>query len=475
MWPFTKHQRASVYLTDTLSGKKELFKSITPGRVLLYSCGPTVYGPQHIGNLRAAVFSDTLARTLVHAGYKVKRVINITDVGHLVGDGDEGEDKMMVGAKRENISPEEIAKKYTEQYLGDIKALGIDTKSIIFPRASAYIHEQIRMIRTLEKNGHTYTLVDGVYFDTATFPEYGKLGKRHIVTQEAGARVEVVAGKKDPKDFVLWRKAKPHDLQKWPSPWGEGNPGWSIECSAMIYALLGKTTDIHTGGEDHVSIHHNNEIAQSEGATSVPLAHYWLHNAFLTIDGEKVSKSLGNIFTLDDITARGFHPLALRYLFLQAHYRSPLSFSFDALQSAQEALSRLWRYARILKKEHKKSKSFSGVNELISALYDDLSTPQALALLWKVLNDTTLSPDEKWTMVENAETVLGLSLSNPPEETPILSLEDLPEAIRSAAQEREEARKNKDFGKSDELRIHIENSGYLVVDGVSGSTYTKKQ
>lgn len=438
------------------------------GKVSLYSCGPTVYGPQHIGNLRAAVFSDTLARTLAVAGYEVKRVVNITDVGHMVGDGDEGEDKMMVGAKRDNVTPEEVADKYAKQYLADIKALNVDTRRVRFPRASDYIPDQIKMIQELEKHGHTYTLPDGVYFDTSTFPDYGKLGRRSAVQIEAGARVAMVEGKHHPQDFVLWRMAKPNDLQKWKSPWGVGNPGWSIECSAMIRALLGKTIDIHTGGEDHVSIHHNNEIAQSEGANGVPLAHYWLHNAFLTIDGEKVSKSLGNIYVLDDVKAKGFHPLALRYLFLQAHYRSPLSFTWDALAAASEALTRLWKVAREVRASAHKSVARSS---FLSAAADDLGTPKVLALLWEKLNSAAPA-EEKWAALVEADMLLGLSLTNPPAEPKALAAKDLPDALRTIAQEREEARKAKDFARSDELRVHIRNGGYHVDDTPSGQVFT---
>ncbi len=462
MWPFGKQSFPQITLTNTLSGIKEVFTPEKSPEVRMYSCGPTVYGPQHIGNLRAAVFSDTLARTLAYAGYKVKRVINITDVGHMVGDGDQGEDKMAVGAKRDKVTPKEIADRYSKQYLDDIRALNIETKHIRFPRATDYIPDQIKMIQTLEKRGHTYALSDGVYFDTSTFPEYGKLGARNKVELSAGARVEMVEGKKNPQDFVLWRKAKQGDLQQWDSPWGKGNPGWSIECSAMIRALLGETIDIHTGGEDHVSIHHNNEIAQSEGTTGKPLANYWLHNAFLTIDGEKISKSLGNIFVLDDVKKRGIHPLALRYLFLQAHYRSPLSFTWESLEASQEALIKLWLLAGELSK--KASKKLPPDETLLSFVREDLSTPRALAYLWERLA-SPVNEAEKWNTLKTADSQFGLSLTKPP-------IGVLPQD-QETAQERESARKRKDFAKADELRIHMENRGYRVYDGASGTTYIK--
>lgn len=458
-----------VTLSNTLSGKKELFISQKKGRATLYSCGPTVYGPQHIGNLRAAVFSDTLARALAIAGYDVQKVVNITDVGHLVGDGDEGEDKMAIGATREQVSPKEIAKKYANQYLADIRALGIDTRHIRFPRATDYIREQIAMIETLLKHGHAYVLPDGVYFDTSTFPTYGVLGNQKEVAIEAGARVEMVEGKKHPRDFVLWRVAKPNDLQKWPSPWGDGNPGWSIECSAMATTLLGATIDIHTGGEDHIAIHHNNEIAQSEGATGkAPFARYWLHNAFLTIEGEKISKSLGNTYVLDDVKAKGMHPLALRYLFMQAHYSSPLSFSWESLTAAHTALHRLWKEVAAVR-EASGGKGDTTRGDIIrAAILDDLSTPTALKALYADLGNHSLTPRQKWGVIEAADEALGLSLVVPPEK------EAIPEDIKALGIERDAARTAKDYEKSDALRRQIEGMGYTVNDTEHGTEIEKK-
>jgi cysteinyl-tRNA synthetase len=273
-------------------------------------------------------------------------VTNITDVGHLVGDGDHGEDKMAVGAKREHATPEEIAARYSKFFIEDIVDLNIDTSDIQFPHATAYIKEQIALAKTLEEKGFAYRLSDGLYFDTQKFPTYGRLGDISRAKLEAGARVEVVKGKHHPADFVLWRLAKPHDLQQWDSPWGRGNPGWHIECSAMIRSLLGQEIDVHTGGEEHVAIHHNNEIAQSEAASGRTFVHYWVHNAHLTMGGEKISKSLGNVVYLSDVVDKGFHPLSLRYFFLQANYRTPLSFSWNALAGAAGALERLWRLSR---------------------------------------------------------------------------------------------------------------------------------
>jgi len=476
MWPFRTKQKneTPLFFSNTLSGKKDLFVPLATGRATLYSCGPTVYGAQHVGNLRAAVFADSVSRALKEAGYSVRRVINITDVGHLVGDGDEGEDKMAVGARAEKTTPEEIAKRYTDRYLSDIRSLNLDTTDIHFPRASEYIAEQISMIETLEMKGFAYRTDDGIYFDTALFPSYGKLGNVRDVEQRAGTRVST-SGKKDPRDFALWRFAGPNDLQQWESPWGTGNPGWSIECSAMARSLLGDTIDVHTGGQDHISVHHNNEIAQSEATTGKPLARYWLHNAFLTIEGAKISKSVGNVHTLADVTERGFHPLALRYFLLQAHYRTPLSFSWEALTAANDALSRLWKLANEIKRESGGRARASDMSlRLRSIFLDDLATPQALGLLWEALKEDSLTSGEKWGVIEAADAILGLSLTNAPE-TSRQALSDLPEDLQAIAVEREEARQAKDFARADELRIHLLKRGYAVEDTPSGPLFTTSE
>ena len=464
---------AQVFFTNTLSGNKELFISQRPGITLLYSCGPTVYDRAHIGNLRAYVFSDTIARTLAYAGYRVRRVINITDVGHLVGDGDRGEDKMTVGAAREKMSPEAIAARYTKQFIEDISDLNLNTDDILFPRATEYIKEQIALAKTLEEKGFAYRLPDGLYFDTEKFPSYGKLGGLSGARLAAGARVEVVKGKRHPADFVLWRAAKPNDLQQWDSPWGRGNPGWHIECSAMTRALLGQEIDIHTGGEDHIQVHHNNEIAQSEAASGRTFVHYWMHSAFLTMGGEKASKSLGNVVYLSDITEKGFHPLALRYFFLQAHYRTPLSFSFDALGGASGALERLWKLSREIAEESKRTNAPSEARDrFLIAMRDDLATPQALGILWDSLKSEEYAPEEKWGLLEDADAHLGLSLLSPPA-TGALTGVDLPQGMRDLLAKRETARAAKDFKEADRIRADIEKSGYRVDDGPNGPVLTR--
>jgi len=469
----TQVRPASVFFTNSLSGNKELFVSQRPGIALFYSCGPTVYGPAQIGNLRAYVFSDSIARVLAAAGYRVHRVINITDVGHMVGDGDGGEDKMGVGAKREKATPEEIATRYTRLFIQDLDELNIDTADIQFPRATDYIKEQIALAKTLEEKGFAYYLPDGLYFDTQKFPSYGRLGGISEVQLAAGKRVEVVRGKHHPADFVLWRAAKPNDLQQWDSPWGSGNPGWHIECSAMIRSLLGQEIDIHTGGEDHIATHHNNEIAQSEAASGRTFVHYWMHNAFLTMSGEKVSKSLGNSVLLSDVIEKGFHPLSLRYFFLQAHYRTPVSFSWDALAGASEALNRLWRLSQDIAQEaeHKSAPSEARIR-FLATVRDDLATPQALGILWDSLRSEEYAPEEKWGLLEDAEAHFGLLLTTPPLAGNIAE-KDIPKDIQEMLASREVSRLAKDFGEADRIRSEIENSGYHVDDGPNGPVLTR--
>ncbi|MEK7099943.1 MAG: class I tRNA ligase family protein, partial [Patescibacteria group bacterium] len=419
-------------------------------------------------------------------GYRVHKVVNITDVGHLVSDADEGEDKMELGAKREGKSAREIADHYTEEYLADIRALGVDTSAITFPRATEYMKEQIEMIRALEERGLTYPTHDGIYFDTSKFPAYGKLGnvadsqRKEYALADIGRRITENKEKKHAADFALWKFSdkKGERLQEWDSPWGVGFPGWHIECSAMARALLGVTLDIHTGGMDHIPVHHNNEIAQSESISGKPLARYWLHNAFLNIESEKISKSLGNDIYLSDITAKGFHPLALRYFFLQAHYRSPLNFTWDALAAANEALTRLWRLAATAKEEAKgRTKPSDESRRMVALLRDDISTPQALALLWSAIKDEDLDATHVWGVIEAAEPVLGLSLTHPPVSSgapATLTGTNIPAAIQELLTTRELARQARDFARADELRIHIEERGYHVEDGPSGTIVTKR-
>ena len=395
-------------------------------------------------------------------------MINITDVGHLVSDADEGEDKMAVGATREHATPEVIADRYSKRFLEDLRSLNIDAEAIRFPHATQYIREQIALAQTLEQKGFTYRIADGLYFDTEKFPGYGKLGNFSKADLEAGARVAVAYGKRHPTDFALWRAAKPNDLQRWESPWGKGNPGWHLECSAMSRSLLGTEIDIHTGGEDHIQVHHNNEIAQSEGASGRRFVRYWMHNAFLTMGGEKASKSLGNVVYLSDIIEKGFDPLALRYFFLQAHYRTPLSFSWAALEGAQSALAGLRKISFELADESGKRTAPSEARErFLAAMRDDLATPQALGILWESLKSDEYAPREKWGLVRDAQLHLGLTLDVPLVGDHI-ALADVPNTVRALLEEREAARAVKDYARADELRAALESAGYLVEDRPEG-------
>lgn len=469
---------APVFFTNTLGGRKEIFSPQKAGTVTMYSCGPTVYGKQHIGNLKAPLFADLVARVLAAAGYRVHRVINITDVGHLVSNGDEGEDKMEVGVRREGKSARDIAERYTSLFIDDLQALEVDVGTIAFPRATEFIKEQIEMIRALEAKGVTYRTSDGIYFDTSTFAGYGKLGgvadamRKEVALADLGRRIAENKEKRHPADFALW-KFSPEGggrLQEWGSPWGMGFPGWHLECSAMAKSLLGPTLDIHTGGMDHIPVHHNNEIAQSETVNDRPLSRFWLHEAFVTIKEEKISKSLGNDIYLSDIEERGYHPLALRYFFLQAHYRSPISFTWEALAASNEALQRLWKLVREAKEESRgRALPSDESRRMVALLRDDLGTPQALALLWETLKDEDLDPPQVWGVVVAAEAVLGLLLTHPPAPP---RREPVPPDIEALAKSRDAARGMKDFAKADELRMHIEKRGYRVEDGPSGTIVT---
>jgi cysteinyl-tRNA synthetase len=477
-----------------MGGQKQAFVPLRPSQATMYSCGPTVYSRAHIGNLRPYVMSDTLARVLAQNGIRVRRVINITDVGHLTGDNEgdanQGEDRMEKSARETGQNASDIADHFTRLFLEDIEALDISPDVILFPRATQYIPEQIAMIQTLEAQGHTYRTHDGIYFDVSTFPGYGKLGnipQEHLKNGTAATVADRIAlsgrgrikenkEKRNPADFALW-KFSPAGVvrqQEWPSPWGRGFPGWHLECSAMSKALLGTELDIHTGGMDHIPVHHNNEIAQSESANQSTFVRYWLHSAFLTIDEERIGKSVGNALYLSDIVERGYHPLALRYFFLQANYRTPLSFSWDALTASNEALSRLWRIAQTAKNDAGGIGVQSEASERIRALAaDDLGTPRVIAALWEIVRDEDLSHKKIWGAIETAEEVLGLSLTNPPH-APEVRTPPVPEEIRALAQEREDARAARDFARADELRIHIEESGYAVEDTADGPRIHRK-
>ena len=460
-----------IQLYNTLTRKKQEFKPIKNKKVGLYTCGPTVYDFAHIGNLRTYLFEDVLKRTLEFNGYKVKHVMNVTDVGHLVSDADAGEDKMMKALKREGLDPtveslKKIADNYFKIFKDDIKKLNIEEPDV-WCKATDHIKEQIDIIQTLIEKDYAYETKDGVYFDTSKLKDYGKLTGQAREELEPGARVAVNKSKRNPTDFSLWMKAvgkhKNHVMQ-WPSPWGVGFPGWHIECSAMSRKYLSQPFDIHCGGIDHVPVHHTNEIAQSEAAYDEVLANFWIHGEFLTVGEGKMAKSAGTFITLNDVIEKGIDPLAYRYLTLTAHYRSKLNFTWDSLKSAESALHALWDEARYWPKPRKKDNKL--IKKFNDAISDDLDTPKAIALLWMIVKDNNGAKSA--TLLE-FDKVLGLNLKkyigHPPK---------IPSEIKKLAQGREAAREAKDWQKADEIREKIEKKGYILEDTPEGPLVKEK-
>jgi len=450
-------------LYNTLTRKKEVFKPINPPKVGLYACGPTVYLSAHIGNLRSYIFEDILKRTLLLNNFKVKHVMNITDVGHLTSDADLGEDKMLLAALREKKSVWTIAEFYTKAFQQDIKKLNILPPDI-WCKATDHIKEQINLIKKLEKKGFTYQAGGNVYFDTSKLKDYGKLAKLKLGAEQK-ARVKKDPHKKNPSDFVLWftkSKFKEQEM-KWESPWGKkGYPGWHIECSAMSIKYLGEQFDIHCGGIDHIPIHHTNEIAQSEAATGKkPWVKYWLHNEFLIISsGKKMAKSGENFITLSTLEEKGFHPLDYRYFCLGTHYRKHLMFSYGALEGAKNTFQKLKERILGLKKDKlPPPKKYLG--QFTKEINNDLNLPQALATLWEVLKDEKLKDEEKYSLVLKFDEILGLDLKN-------LKKQTIPKEIQELVKKRETARKNKDWKKADQIRGQIEKLGYSLEDTEEG-------
>lgn len=460
---------------NTLSGEKEPFVPLAAPAVRMYNCGPTVYLEQHIGNLKPYVFADLLKRALTLWGYEVKQVINITDVGHLVSDADEGEDKIEKGVRARGGTVEDLVRDVSDAFFADLDLLGINRASIAFPRATQYIGEQIALVQALEEKGYAYTIEDGVYFDTKKFKDYGKLGNIDISHLKEGARIGEVAGKRNAADFALWKFSPKGEtrLQEWESPWGVGFPGWHLECTAMIFKLLGRQIDIHTGGVDHIPVHHNNEIAQAEAATQKQYVRYWMHEDFINIEGKKISKSLGNTIYLRNIVERGFNPLAYRYLLLTAHYRTLMNFTWTGLEGAQAALTRLYRtFFEELPQHGAPSPAF--VKAFTEAIGDDLDTPKAIALMWDMLKDTGFSPAEKHGNLLYADRLLGLGLRDGKKRLGdmkslnVLPASDLPSDVKALVDAREAARKEKDFAEADRLRGDLKTLGYEVADGPEG-------
>lgn len=462
----------TLYFYNTLTRKKDEFAPIAPPTVTTYSCGPTVYNYAHIGNLRTYVFMDELRRALKFCGYTTKSVMNITDVGHLTDDGDDGEDKMQTAAKKQKKSPEEIAEFYSKVFFKDLERLNILLPEII-SKATDNIPEMIEFVKTLCDKGYGYETDDGIYFDISKFEGYGKLSRCNIEDALAGARVAVNAQKRHPADFALWKKAEKNHIMQWQSPWGMGYPGWHIECSTMSRKFLGDRFDIHTGGVDHIPIHHENEIAQSEALEGHKVVNVWMHGEFMLVDGGKMSKSLGNVYTIDDLMARGYSPLAFRYFCMNTHYRNKLNFTFDGLSGAATAYNRLRAAVSALENAPNagiadKEKIAALENSIVNAVCDDLNYPLALGEAW---NMSKLPYRETYDAMKKLDALFGLELHVPPEK---VAEDDVPENVKAIAEKRFEARKNKDWATSDALRAELDALGYSVLDGKNGYELKKK-
>jgi cysteinyl-tRNA synthetase len=489
-----------ILLYNTLTREKDEFEPLVPGKVGLYTCGPTVYNFQHIGNFKTFNFEDALVRTLRYNGYDVTHVMNITDVGHLTSDADEGEDKMIKAMRREGKTVWEIAKFYTDIFLLDMDRLNIRRPDLITP-ATEHIQEMIDLIECLVEKGHAYIISDGVYFDVSTFPKYGELSRQSLEEQEAGARVEVNTEKRNPADFALWKLAGASHAMQWPSPWGQGYPGWHIECSAMSMKYLGETFDIHCGGVDHIPIHHENEIAQSEGCTGKQFVRYWMHSEFLLINAGKMSKSKGaadesgprdmgegieplntgggGFLTLQTLIDKGYNPLAYRYFCFTAKYRAQLNYTDESMDAAAKALDSLYDFVTNAMRvrddsspaAHRRTKD-EGWQEpykgrFLASISDDLNMPGALAAVHDLVGEANRRGEQPAVLptLFDWDRVLGLSL----QETASKRLEDkLPPDLQALLDARQEARKNKEWQRADELRAQLREAGIEIEDTSQG-------
>ncbi len=480
-----KRASSGLRFYNTLTRKKEFFKPLKGNEVRMYTCGPTVYDYAHIGNLRAYIFEDLLRRAIEHAGFTVFHVMNITDVGHLTSDADTGEDKIEVGAKRENKTAWQVADFYTKSFLQDMERLRIKSPSILC-KATDHIKEMIELISGLEKKGYTYRLKDGIYFNTAKLKDYGKLAGLKKEDLKAGARVEMVAGKKNPTDFALWKFSPAGHTRhmEWKSPWSTGFPGWHVECSAMSMKYLGPTFDIHCGGVDHITVHHTNEIAQSEAATGKKFVNFWLHGEFMLVEGRKMAKSFGNYYTLQDLVGSGFDPLAFRYLCLSTHYRSQLNFTLESLKDAEKTLQsindfflRVQSEMKIAKKSSKDKKALNKLKkmaaELESYLLDDLNTPEALSRLFGMIHEVNKMLENKKIDGAALKFVYDYMLKINGIFQFLRKTEKLTEAEKKLIKEREKARKRGDYKKSDELREKLKKIGITVEDTSQGPRWKK--
>ena len=459
----------SLKLYNTLTKQKEEFKPLEGNELRIYTCGPTVYSFAHIGNFRAYVFMDTLRRVLKENGYTLKHVMNITDVGHLESDADEGEDKMEKAARKENKDPYEIAAYYTDIFFRDMGRLHIERPEII-AKATDHISDMLEFVKILVKNGYAYETSKAIYFDISKLDKYPVLSNRNLDDQIAGARVDVDPEKRNPYDFAVWIKAPENHIMKWESPWGLSYPGWHLECSAMGRKYLGDEFDIHTGGVDHIPTHHENEIAQSKGCTGHIPAKRWMHVEFLQVDGGKMSKSLGNTYTLDQLQEKGIEPLAYKLFCYTAHYRTKLNFTFESALSTQKALNRLREgYLTHLQNDEKideeEIKEYK--QRFLDAVNDDLNMPLAMGIVWEVVRNNKKSKQFAELLLE-FDRILGLDLENSKKYLEEQEKVELPKEILELVEQRKIARENKDWAESDRIRDVLKEKGYTVKDTKEG-------
>ena len=467
-----------IFFYNTLTRKKDKFEPLDPSEIRIYSCGPTVYKDATIGNMRTNIFQDVLRRTLRYNGYKIKHVMNITDVGHLESDADEGEDKMEKAARKEKKDPYEIANFYTKIFLKDMEKLNIDKPEII-TKATENISQMIDYVKEIIKNGYAYETSKGIYFDISKLDKYPVLSNRKLDDQIAGARVDVDPEKKNPYDFALWIKAPENHIMKWESPWGLSYPGWHLECSTMGRRFLGEEFDIHTGGVDHIPTHHENEIAQSKGATGKIPAHVWMHCEYLQVDGGKMSKSLGNTYTISQLQEKGISPLAFKLFCFTAHYRNKLNFTFEGAYGAQKALERLYdSYVKNVNGaddvEEDVIKEYE--EKFLSYINDDMNMPGAMSVVWDIARNTKKSAKFANLLLKFDE-VLGLDMKNA--EKYLVKFkqndsEELPAEIKKLVEERKNARAEKNWAKSDEIRDKIISLGYSIKDTKDGIIVKKE-
>ena len=457
-----------IYFYNTLTKKKEPFQPIEKGKVKIYSCGPTVYKNATIGNMRTNLFQDTLRRVLRYNGYEIKHVMNITDVGHLVSDGDEGEDKMLKSAREEHKTPLEIAEHYTKLFFKDLERLNIETPEIIC-KATDHIKEMLEMVQKIMEKGYAYETSTAIYFDVSKLDEYGILSGINLREQKAGARVEIDPEKRNPYDFALWIKAPENHLMKWDSPWGPSYPGWHIECSAMSTKYLGEVFDIHTGGIDLIPTHHENEIAQSKGACGKIPAHYWMHGEYLLINGGKMSKSLGNVYLVDDIVNRGYEPLVYRLFNFSCHYKGKLNFTWEGMDSAAVSLNRLREgyQKHMAGTEDVSDETIKDLeNRFHQAINDDLNMPLAMSVVWEAVKYPEKSKKIA-KLLEKMDTVLGIKITEKKEQ------KDIPQEVLELVEQRKQARADKNWTESDRLRDLIKEKGYSVKDTKDGMEITE--